>query len=183
MNKMTKGALATGLGVALLVGGGGTLAVWNAEATKTAGTIVAGNMTLDAGEGKWTNVNGKDVDLAEYKVVPGDVLTFTQPVTVGMTGDLLEAALTTTGLARKDTGYFTVGATELTDKSYNAVVNPLTSATNKEKEGAYIAKVSVTFDSDIKVNNESKNASRVLGALNFQLDQTKSASGTAAASQ
>ena len=29
MNKMAKGAIATGLGVALLIGGGGTLAIWN----------------------------------------------------------------------------------------------------------------------------------------------------------
>ncbi|GAA3326839.1 MULTISPECIES: alternate-type signal peptide domain-containing protein [Paeniglutamicibacter] len=51
MNKMTKGALATGLDVALLLGGGGTLAVWNKSVAEPAGTITSGDLELTAGTG------------------------------------------------------------------------------------------------------------------------------------
>jgi len=96
MNKMTKGALATGLGVALLVGGGGTLAVWNADATAGAGEIKSGDLNITAKAGVWTNGNDKVTDLATYRVVPGDVLTFTQPVEVTLVGDLMKATLAVT---------------------------------------------------------------------------------------
>ncbi|WP_312180575.1 alternate-type signal peptide domain-containing protein [Arthrobacter sp.] len=99
MNKMAKGALATGVGVALLLGGGGTLAVWNQSASANAGTIVAGDLNLVAAKGVWTNAKGTIVDPASYKVVPGDVLTYTQTLDVTLVGDLMNAKLTLSGAA------------------------------------------------------------------------------------
>lgn len=43
--------MAAGFGAALLVGGGGTLAVWNATTEANAGTILSGNINLIAGTG------------------------------------------------------------------------------------------------------------------------------------
>ena len=103
MNKMAKGALAIGVGAALLLGGGGTLAVWNQTADANAGSIAAGDLNLVAETGVWTNAAGTVVDLdptnqtADYKVVPGDVLTYTQPLDVTLVGDLMEAELTLGG--------------------------------------------------------------------------------------
>ena len=97
MNKMAKGALATGVGVALLLGGGGTLAVWNQSTVANAGTIIAGDLALEKGTATWTNAAGATVDPASYKVVPGDVLTYTQDLDVTLVGDLMEAKLTLDG--------------------------------------------------------------------------------------
>lgn len=99
MKKITKGALATGLGVALLLGGGGTLAVWNDSQATQPGSIVSGDLALSAGTGVWKNAQGTTVDVSTYKVVPGDKLTFTQPVTVTLVGDQLQATLAVTGMA------------------------------------------------------------------------------------
>jgi alternate signal-mediated exported protein len=146
MNKMTKGALATGLGVALLVGGGGTLAVWNASDTAPAGTIKSGDLNLTAGKGEWTSLHSAiPIDLATYKVVPGDLLTFTQKVQVNLEGDLMQADLTVTD---PGAGFapLIVSATKLTDDKTNTqVVGPLTPALNAKTEGAYTAKVTVEF--------------------------------------
>ncbi|WP_323960999.1 alternate-type signal peptide domain-containing protein [Arthrobacter sp. JZ12] len=100
MNKMAKGAIATAAGVVLLIGGGGTLALWQTDAEAEAGTITAGNMTLSAqGEGVWT-VNGgtQPIKIGEYPIVPGDTVTFTQTLTADLDGQNLVANLSVSGL-------------------------------------------------------------------------------------
>lgn len=98
MNKMIKGAAVAGLGVALLLGGGGTLAVWNADQESSAGTIVAGNLDLQSGAGQWTsNLSGAIADISAYRVVPGETLTYAQPLEITLLGDELTATLTVTG--------------------------------------------------------------------------------------
>jgi alternate signal-mediated exported protein len=169
MNKMTKGALATGLGVALLVGGGGTLAVWNTTAEAKAGTIQSGDMTLKAGTGKWTNAQDKETPLAleKYRVVPGEVLTFTQPVTVGMEGDLLQATLTTAGLTSGNAKFLEVGPATLTKDGKS-----LPATLDQNSDGEYIATVTVTFPAKETTGLTNVNAVNDLGNLVFMLDQT-----------
>ncbi|ALE05168.1 hypothetical protein AL755_06215 [Arthrobacter sp. ERGS1:01] len=121
MNKMVKGAVVTGIGVILLVGGGGTLATWNQAQNATMGSVVSGDLNLTpvtttAGKGQWTNAAGTKIDVATYKVVPGDVLTYTQGLNVTLTGDLMSAKLMVTG-AGVDNGFgsnVVIGATKLT---------------------------------------------------------------------
>ncbi|MCU1598916.1 MAG: hypothetical protein QOK08_262 [Actinomycetota bacterium] len=101
MNKLVKGAVATAAGVALLMGGAGTFAYWNASTGITGGTIVAGQLTVaDAtpSNGVWTvQTNGTGtgvvVALSSYKASPGDVLTYTKSVKITATGDNLTAKL------------------------------------------------------------------------------------------
>ena len=98
MNKMAKGALATGVGVALLLGGGGTLAVWNQTVSANAGTIAAGDLKLKAETGVWTsNLSGEIENINLYKIVPGEALTYTQELGVTLKGDRMAATLGTSG--------------------------------------------------------------------------------------
>ncbi|NMR30392.1 alternate-type signal peptide domain-containing protein [Crystallibacter degradans] len=99
MNKMTKGAIATGVGVALLLGGGGTLAVWNDSVGTDAGTITAGNLDLEARSGVWTSAHdpSTEIDVKSYKVVPGDVLTYTQTLDVTLAGQRINAVIEVIG--------------------------------------------------------------------------------------
>lgn len=78
MNKMVKGAVATVAGVAILMGGAGTLAHWNTTAATEPTAISAGSLSLDAGKGSWD----KSLDY----IVPGDSLTYTVPLTLTGTG-------------------------------------------------------------------------------------------------
>ncbi|MEW1982393.1 alternate-type signal peptide domain-containing protein [Citricoccus sp. NPDC079358] len=98
MKKMTKGAIVTGLGVALLLGGGGTLAVWNDSVESNAGTLASGNLDLEAKPGVWTNGQGEKITVESYRVVPGEMLTYTQVVNPTLDGDKLQATLEVTGV-------------------------------------------------------------------------------------
>jgi len=99
MNKLTKGAIAGGAGIILLMGGAGTFALWNDSATVDGGEIQSGTLTLTAnGAGQWRDASpdvnsGVPVNInpATFLTVPGDVLTYTQSVTVGATGTNLLA--------------------------------------------------------------------------------------------
>jgi alternate signal-mediated exported protein len=101
MNKLTKAAIATAVGAALLIGGTGTFAYWNAQTGVAGGNIVAGQLSIaDVAPtaGAWTvQKNGTGtataVTLSSFRASPGDVLTYTKNVTVTATGDNLTATL------------------------------------------------------------------------------------------
>lgn len=101
---MTKGAVAIGAGVALLLGGAGTYALWS-DTEAVDGTVASGDLDLTLGTAAWT-LNGTPVAAGTegtVRIVPGDVLQLTQPVTVTAIGDDLESTLTITeGLASID---------------------------------------------------------------------------------
>jgi alternate signal-mediated exported protein len=169
MKKTTKGALAIGAGVVLLVGGGGTLAVWNQTAESNAGTVQAGELGLTAGTGQWTS--GEDaVDLASYRVVPGDKLTYTQPVHVTLDGDKLQAELTATGAASSDfdPGNVVIGDVQLTDGDGAPVSGPLTAS------GDYTASVSFEFKSTTSGTDDVL-ASADFNSVGFKLEQLDTA--------
>jgi len=100
MNKIAKGAVAGGIGVALLLGGAGTLAYWTDSANVGgATTIAAGNLKVaTSGTASWSVTNHGTTtavaDIASYTMVPGDELTFTQPVTITAVGTNLKAKAT-----------------------------------------------------------------------------------------
>jgi len=96
MNKLVKGSIAGAAGIALLLGGAGTLATWNSSATvaTTGSNITAGTLDIKATTGTsgdgWRDAT-KTIDIAAFKVVPGDVLTYTKTFDVTATGDNLTA--------------------------------------------------------------------------------------------
>ncbi|QDG89350.1 alternate-type signal peptide domain-containing protein [Pseudarthrobacter sp. NIBRBAC000502770] len=88
---LVKGTAAIAVGAALLLGGGGTLAAWNAVDTATPGTIAAGDLNVKAGTGVWKDRNNNPIDINTYKIVPGDKLTYSQDLTVTLVGDKMAA--------------------------------------------------------------------------------------------
>jgi alternate signal-mediated exported protein len=98
MNKIVSGAVAGAAGIVLLLGGAGSFALWNANATAAATSVSSGNLALSADTaGVWTDItNGgsKVIDPATYRIVPGNVLQYTTALTVTATGDSLSADLT-----------------------------------------------------------------------------------------
>ncbi|MFE4541422.1 alternate-type signal peptide domain-containing protein [Arthrobacter sp. NPDC056727] len=95
---LIKGTAAIAVGAALLLGGGGTLASWNASQTATPGTVVAGDLNVVADTGVWTDgANHTITNIANYRVVPGDKLTYTQVLNVTLTGDKMAATVAAEG--------------------------------------------------------------------------------------
>jgi alternate signal-mediated exported protein len=96
---LIKGTAAIAVGAALLLGGGGTLAAWNAEASAAPGTIVSGDLNVvKSAAGVWKDRAGSTIDISTYKVVPGDKLTFTQDVDVTLAGDKMAATIVAEGI-------------------------------------------------------------------------------------
>ncbi len=99
MNKLVKGAVATAAGVALLMGGAGTFALWNTSEEVNAGTVEAGTLTIasapppEPGKTSRRQQQLRIIDISDWRIVPGDKLEFTQNVTINATGDNLEATL------------------------------------------------------------------------------------------
>ena len=175
MNKMAKGALATGVGVALLLGGGGTLAVWNQTQAANAGQIAAGDLELTTQAGVWTNAYGNVVDLdpanqvPDYKVVPGDVLTYTQTMDVKLVGDLMQAKLsiqnvpTSTFVAQNVTIDNVVVKDAKGNDLKDAVLKPANS-------GKVTASAKFTFKQDTDLRS-SVNALADFKNISYKLDQ------------
>ena len=120
MNKLTKAAIAGGVGIALLLGGAGTLATWNTSTNISGGTIVAGSLTIGTpvftspATSFWSvkhttagAVVTKDLTLtgnaftvtsggAAFTSSPGDQLIYTSTVPLTVTGTNLVAVLSLT---------------------------------------------------------------------------------------
>lgn len=174
MNKMAKGALAIGVGAALLLGGGGTLAVWNDTDTSKAGTIASGDLDLTAKAGTWTsNISGviPAASVATYKIVPGEKLTYTQKLDVKLEGKNLSANLVTTGGPTNGAGLekFTDANIAISPVSLkngaNDVANPLTTSVT-----GIDASVSFEFKSTT-AGRDSVNAKYDFATIGFELKQ------------
>lgn len=90
MNKLAKGAVAGAAGIALLMGGAGTFALWNDTSTVSGTTISSGELSVaTASPGAWST--------APELWVPGDTYTYTEVLTLSAVGDNIAAELSTSG--------------------------------------------------------------------------------------
>lgn len=177
---LIKGTAAIAVGAALLLGGGGTLANWNAEATAAPGTIVSGDLNVaKTAAGVWKDRAGAVIsDISTYKVVPGDKLTFTQDLTVTLVGNKMAANVTTTGITPTNgftTGNVSVSAPVLTQGSA-AVANPLTPTGSAQTVTATITFEFLSTTTGRDGNSSSYNFNNVA----FQLTQVVAGTGLVA---
>jgi len=104
MNKLLKGSIAGAAGIALLLGGAGTFALWNDTAAASGGTVQSGNLSVVLnGTSAWKDIS-PDAATTTWspvvvgttpadRLVPGDTVTYTQKVDVTATGKNLKANL------------------------------------------------------------------------------------------
>jgi alternate signal-mediated exported protein len=85
MNKLVKGAIAGAAGIALLMGGAGSLALWNDSASITDAAVSSGTLTIGATAGTWTG--------NPALMVPGDTATYTSTITITAKGTNLHSTL------------------------------------------------------------------------------------------
>lgn len=97
--RRTQGLIAVGAGALLLVGGS-SFALWTVNSQVAGGTITAGNLDVLVAAGAWQDVSPEHAapvdiaDIADFRLVPGDVLEGTFPVDVAALGDNFVGDLT-----------------------------------------------------------------------------------------
>ena len=96
MKKVTKATIAAVAAGALLLGGAGTIALWQQSETVDAGTVNTGHLALTVdNNGVWTDISdggaGVPFDPATEQIVPGDVVAYTQTVQIDAEGKLTQA--------------------------------------------------------------------------------------------
>ena len=117
---MIKGSIAGAAGVALLLGGAGTFALWNDTAAVAGADITAGTLTVDAGEGVWTDQTEAAINIADYRIVPGDTLTYQTLLDVEALGDNIKALLSV------DKGQLTANSDSAEDKALEKILKEYT---------------------------------------------------------
>jgi alternate signal-mediated exported protein len=106
-SKLTKALVATGVGIALLAGGGGTFAAWSSKADLESASIKSGSLELAASPtgGSWRSEStGPISDIGNYHIVPGESLVFTQNVDLVARGAALKYTIGTNLDTRTVTG-------------------------------------------------------------------------------
>ncbi|MCU1545678.1 MAG: putative exported protein [Homoserinimonas sp.] len=98
MQKLIKGSIAGAAGIALLLGGGSTFALWSDADVVNAGKVQTGVLRIDTvGLPAWADISprrfGDTFDPATNLLVPGDVVTYSQMVAIKASGKNLQAQL------------------------------------------------------------------------------------------
>lgn len=181
MKKLTKAAIAGAAGIALLLGGAGTLAYWNADATVAGGTITAGDLTIvAAGAGVWTDAGNADApipDITDFRAVPGDVLTYTATFNVTAVGDNLTAtaALTGNSIAAASAAPADVKLAELLEPTATFTIDSVATDTLVAKPGTQqvVVSVSITWPDGVPADdNAAMNGVVDLEGMTITLTQT-----------
>ncbi len=174
------GAAAGALGVALLTSGGGTFATWFDSASVAPGSIQSGTLDVAVGSGAWAGPAGP-VDPATYRVVPGDVLTYSVPVDVTAQGDNLRATLTTNlaevaGVPAGELGQYVAVDLRLTKDGVRVDDAGTVTIAPSSQVQRYVATAQVTFKADT-AGQLGQGASFDLGLLNLALTQVLPTAG------
>ena len=95
MNTMIKGSIAGATGIALLMGGFGTYALWSDSENLVANGVQSGELDIATSAGVYDDANSAAANdwTATDKMVPGDKVTYTQTFTVKGSGKNLKGTI------------------------------------------------------------------------------------------
>lgn len=152
MKKTTKATIAAVAAGALLIGGAGTVARWQAVQNVDAGTVSTGHLTLDTttAPGKWTDISagspGTPFDPATDELVPGDTVSFDQVVTINAEGKNIKGELVagTTGAVPEELADQVLIALDLDEEAAGLTNNA--GILSFEGEGTYELPVNITVN-------------------------------------
>ncbi|WP_309616577.1 alternate-type signal peptide domain-containing protein [Salinibacterium sp.] len=192
MNKLVKGAVATAAGVALLMGGAGTFALWNTSASVSAGAVASGTLTIATnGAGTWKDISADRTataipTISSWKIVPGDKLEFTQNINVVATGNNLLANLSydpativaATGQASLDLKSklvvtITATGTGVTTNATTGVITVAPSAATIPVAVKVTVELPSTVGDAVGESSIAQNGSVSLATLSLKLNQTR----------
>jgi alternate signal-mediated exported protein len=179
MNKLLKGAVAGAAGIALLLGGAGTFALWNDAATVSGGTIATGTLSIaKTGTATWTDISptvasGATFNPATQALVPGDKVQLKQSVVVSTTGKNLKAEFTfnpasiTTNAALAGLLDYTLVATPVVATGSATVASSGVNTYTITPGSAATTTVDVTFTVEFKDTTTGTTAQNIAAAANL----------------
>lgn len=145
-NGAIKGTAAAAAGVAVLLGGAGTFALWNADLNVgSSDTITAGELKVDEyTTGSWTDANNGDAvidPIADFRMVPGDTLVREDSASVVAYGDnlVIEADVTNEATIASEFG---------DDVTVDVEVDPSALDTDVQTPQTLPVKVTVSYATD-----------------------------------
>jgi len=150
-----KGTVAAAAGVAVLLGGMGTFALWNQSGSiGVAEQVQTGHLTATFPDSMtWKDVTpggdpAHEVDVAAFRMVPGDVLEGTATVEYSVEGENITVTPTVTGANGSAATWLTDNKLTVTTTLVDAGGNPVTSANvlKDGAEGTWTAKVTIAYD-------------------------------------
>lgn len=173
MSNFVKGALALVAAAVVLMAGFGTYALWSDSETLNGGTVSSGQLAFEGTDpGVWADASeglpGDPItDITAFRIVPGDVLTYTLTRTVRASGDNLVATLAA------DPASISGDPALLADVAVTTGITvdgtPAGPITEAEDGQAVVATVTLTFDEDS--TNETQLQQLDLSALELTLTQ------------
>ncbi|MBT2503580.1 alternate-type signal peptide domain-containing protein [Curtobacterium sp. ISL-83] len=180
MHKILTGTIAGAAGVALLLGGAGTFALWNANASSAASSVASGTLTLSANnDGAWTDItNGHSTPInpSTALMVPGNTYQVTQTLTIGATGQDLKANLTYANQSITGDAALLAATTKtlaVTSTSASVVQSPSTANTFVVSPSSATSTVKVVFTIALPSSATTGQGGSInVGALAFTLTQT-----------
>jgi alternate signal-mediated exported protein len=189
VKKSTKALIAGGIGVALLVGGAGTVSFWTDEAEGGDGVISAGTLDLGSpagggweisheGDGSGTATEPVAFDPSADQIVPGDVLSYTQSIPVTLEGKNIKAEFNGSIDVTPSTDGTADTALSEAIESEDLAATGLTGATGDlSLDGETLAgegdgSVEVTTTITFPWGTEGQYNDTKLGSLNFAVDYT-----------
>ena len=107
MNNMVKGSVAGAAGVALLMGGFGTYALWSDSRDLEVNGVQSGDLTIATAAGVYDDARTEATDdwSATDAMVPGDKVTYTQTFTVTGSGKNLQGSIVLDALPMKGNSF------------------------------------------------------------------------------
>jgi alternate signal-mediated exported protein len=181
MNKMVKGSVVGASGVALLLGGFGTYALWSDSDSVAGVTVTSGELDVSAGTATWSDISTTGPNLwsaTTDKIVPGDTIKMTQVFTVKATGKNMKGTLTFTPGTASTTAFgsnLTI-TPAVTASAGLTVVTPGTAWKFDAPLGSsetVTATVTYTFSSATTAQ-QAQNAAATMAASTFNLAQVRS---------
>lgn len=176
MNKMIKGSVAGAAGIALLMGGFGTYALWSDSEQLDASQVQSGELTIDTSGGSYDDANtAADNDwTANDLMVPGDTVTYTQTFTVKGTGKNLRGTISLADLEGANNSEGITRSVAVTAAGGSAITqNTPTSFSFEDPFGTATLTAVVTYELPASTSGTTdQNKSVSTPAAQFTIQQT-----------
>ncbi|MGF9760449.1 alternate-type signal peptide domain-containing protein [Microvirga sp. 0TCS3.31] len=177
MNTMIKGSIAGATGIALLMGGFGTYALWSDSENLAANGVQSGELDIATSAGVYDDANSAAANdwTTTDKMVPGDKVTYTQTFTVKGSGKNLKGTIAYVKPSLTDNTF--AGLTHTVDiTSSNAVITAGSTAgtfTFNQPFGTATLTAKVTYTLPASTANQvDQNKTATLPAAAFTISQS-----------
>jgi alternate signal-mediated exported protein len=173
VNKLVKVSIAGAAGFALLLGGAGTLALWNtAPAAFSGSAIQSGVLRVDFPSAATAEYTGTNTPATH--IVPGDAVTVVQPVTITATGDNLRVTLNfTVALGSAGSALENAVGHTFTFKAYNAAGAEVNYTNISAADAVLITHVDGAFTFPTAAGNDVQNGSISIGQASVTVTQVR----------